>query len=68
MLRKTTLTVIAVIALVSFSPSPLVSGGTILQGTQTNAQYESSGSGVTSVSATTQKISLLHAARPLHRQ
>jgi hypothetical protein len=57
MLRKTTLVVIAVLALVSFGPSPLVSGGSIPQGTQMNTQYESSGSGVTSVSATTQKIS-----------
>jgi hypothetical protein len=57
MLRRTTFAVIAVIALASLSPSPLASGGSIPQGTQTNAAYESSGSGVTAVSATTQKVS-----------
>jgi hypothetical protein len=57
MLRRTTFALIAVIALTSLAPSPTASGGSIPQGTQTNAQYESSGSGVTSVSATTQKVS-----------
>jgi hypothetical protein len=57
MLRRTALAVIAVIALTSLGPSPVVSGGSIPQGTQTDATYASSGSGVAAVSATTQKVS-----------
>src|SRR6266576_251515 len=57
MLRRTTFAVVAIIAVASLNPSPLASGGSIPQGTQTNAAYASSGSGVTAVSATTQKVS-----------
>jgi len=57
MLRRTTFAIIAVIALTSLGPSPIASGGSIPQDTQTNTQYASSGSSVTSVSATTQKVS-----------
>jgi hypothetical protein len=57
MLRRTTFAIIAVIALTSLGPSPVVSGGSIPQGTQTDAKYASSDSGVVAVSATTQKIS-----------
>src|SRR5437868_6866336 len=56
MLRRTTLAIIAVIALASLGPSP-IGAGTIPQGTQSNAAYTSSGSGVTAVSATTQQVS-----------
>ena len=54
MVRRTTLAIMAIIALAALGPSPVISGGSIPQGTQTNSQYASSGSGVTSVTATTQ--------------
>ncbi len=57
MRRRTTFAVGLILALASLAPSPHVSGGSVPQGTQTNARYASSGGAVTAVSATTQQVS-----------
>ena len=57
MLGKSAVAILALMALVSFGPSSVTSGGTVPQGTQSNTQYARSGNKVTAVTATTQRTS-----------
>src|SRR5207237_2688532 len=54
-------TIFATVALLALAATPAITGGSppsgVVQASQTNAQYASSGSGVVAVSATTQRVS-----------